>query len=270
MSVQFVERLLIVDPIPVGLEAEIRLGMVHISTTASGQTKRTFEPGVTKLQFDAVLTKLASSDSWESVSDWKEYEDRFFVHPVNGKKLRATVSYNAETGAEEVLVVEKKQIKHVIATVPFNTLLASTTPKTGIKMALAEEIILGKDEMDALPAHIVPNHVRIKHRKSFLHASSTIPGVKFQFDLTRVWQGATFEEAEMKQRMSVDTSDSSAGFTSEHQQATTYEIEVEVKGEPLKNRLELFAALFSLLHKASDLVRMAGLKSFHIDQFMFL
>jgi hypothetical protein len=169
-----------------------------------------FDSGVPQQAFNKQLLKMESNPSWSRVIDWTDTHDYFFANNV-----RATKTADGDT-----FFVMKQPLQHVNVRVPERIQALRVSLKT---------------EAPVQPPKAMPEWVRIKKRKSFVHKS-------FSFDFTYVWSGRTVEEANQKQ--------------------PRYEIEIECRD--IHNQKGAQYLALSLLMKLHDLLERDSPASFEI------
>lgn len=159
-----------------------------------------FDSGVPQPTYNKHLLMLQSNPTWDTVYDWQDSQDYYF--PDN---IRATKTIEGDARFER-----KTTVKHVNVRCPDRPLSLRVS---------------WKDEAPVAPPTAVPEWVRIKTRKSFVHKA-------FSFDLTYVWSGRNEEEA--------------------RNSAPTYEVEIECKRLDDPKGPEYLA--LSMLMKLHDLL----------------
>jgi len=155
-------------------ELEARFGYIN-------PMDNTFTPGVSQDVFDKVLTSMTLYDGWDSATHFVESRDVFYA-TEDGHQVRTT------TLGDSVMHTRKEKIKTVSLCATGQRVNVSGTP-LDIRVALAKEsLVLLRD----IPPQVLPDSiqmVRIKQRKSFFWGA-------WRWDLTRVWNGSTFLEAD--------------------------------------------------------------------------
>jgi len=154
------------------LELEARLGYINPADCS-------FRPGVPPAVFDRLLRAFELNDSWAATTDFAESRDVAHRCRTGDRLVRTT------TGPDGVT--------HCVKTVLGRAALCATGQRVtaagsalDVRVSLArEELVLSRD----LPAHACPEWVRVKQRRSFTWGA-------WRWDFTRVWQAATFLEAD--------------------------------------------------------------------------
>lgn len=163
-------------------------------------TRANFDSGVPQQTYNKLLLLLESNAGWDAVRDWQDSQDYYFPDGVRGSK----------TADGDAYFERKVTVRHLNVRCPDRPLSLR---------------ISWKDESPITPPTALPQWVRIKTRKSFVHKA-------FTFDLTYVWSGRNEEEARAA--------------------APSYEVEVECRHLDEPKGPEYLA--LSLLMKLHDLL----------------
>jgi hypothetical protein len=165
----------------VRVELELRLGR-------HGDDGAAFVSGLGEAHFQRILSCLESYGGWTRVVDWNNFDDIFFDVELEGSRVevRSRVTYDGEIHVESIT---KKRV--------MDKVLDLRVAGLCVRPAVALEKII---ENQCLPASVVPKHVRLRRRKSFVIGSTVLPGEVFRFDVTLTWVAATKYEAEKAMR----------------------------------------------------------------------
>ena len=152
------------------LELEARLGYIN-------PVDCKFRPGVPPDVFDRLLRAFELNGSWAATTEFAESRD--VAHRVGDRLVRTTTAPDGVT--------------HCVKTVLGRAALCATGQRVtaagaalDVRVSLArEELVLSRD----LPPYVEPEWVRVKQRRSFSWGA-------WRWDFTRVWQAATFLEAD--------------------------------------------------------------------------
>jgi hypothetical protein len=165
----------------VRVELELRLGRRSNDGNA-------FVSGLEERHFQKILACLESYGGWTRVIDWSNFDDIFFDIELEGARVevRSRVTYN---GAIHVESITKKRV--------MDKVLDLRVAGLCVRPAVALEKVI---ENQCLPASVVPKHVRMRRRKSFVVGSTALSGDVFRFDVTLTWVAETKYEAEKAMR----------------------------------------------------------------------
>jgi len=195
------------------LELECRLG--HI------QPDGYFQSGVT-FQFIHDLQKNFNDFSeWSHSDNWTITTDYFFKipdsaeNPFKNQEVRITACFEMDKNMEKKRMKTKRVVKQSVKrwnlkyndTSPARFMQLKDNRHYDLRLSLQKEIPVDEKWIDPV---INPHLVRIKSRKSWYYNSrnNQLDHAIWRFDITRVWTGTTYSQAEEKQKMG----DSSALF----------------------------------------------------------
>ena len=205
------------------VEFEARFGQFQ----SSG--KGHFTPGVSAQTLSTIEKMLESFTEWDSGTNWEDMHDYFYTH--EGASIRTTVHFQHDSENFDMTHITKQTVNQV----NLKRMGASLTPTSyDMRVSLNRECP-HKD----LPPIVTPQFVRIKKRRSFSLKH-------WRFDLSRVWEGKTRLEAEMRQ--------------SKHEPIYEFEVEWVNPHEYLKmdsNHTNEYVAT-SLLLKMMDFMQWKG------------
>ena len=147
--------------------------------------------------FNNIERMLSSYDQWESdiSREWQESHDYFYEH--QGQRIRTTVHFGKE-GIKQTHLLKSSLVKLTMgfdAEESSGEVVAREDPHpvaTHIRASVSQEQEI---HPKLVPDIVNPEFVRIKQRKAYKHGC-------WAFDMTRVWQGATRQEAEARQATS--------------------------------------------------------------------
>lgn len=157
-----------------------------------------FRGGVGKEAHARVEEVLSGYSGWTRVQDWVETRDVYYEIRVEGgsvKQVRTEVSAHDNT----------IKCKHVVKTPleKVDLVLRRTDGETeNLPFQIDARVCVSTEEAlqeNCIPCAVCPKHVRVKQRKSFFLRSNGAGEETFRFDITRVWAGSTYKEAERKQ-----------------------------------------------------------------------
>lgn len=191
-------------------ELEARFGTLERDPTTH---KEFFKAGVSQEFMRKSLHRLQQFGEWCEVTPWVETTDYYYALPpgpddLNDKGLlvRTTTEYNKDAALWKPTHICKtlrdKQDFRYIASLP--SMVETAPSPNSAKYDLRVSLNFEERVPDELIPQAVPDlrYVRIKSRKSFRCASKDTKVPVWSFDFTQSWAGATFEEAEQKQKRS--------------------------------------------------------------------
>lgn len=169
-------------------EIEIRLGKQDIETEK-------FTAGLSQNAAASLCTAFINADFWEETCEWERSHVFLYTLPHSGRQVRTETIF--QSSGIRTFTQEKKKILNI------DFLLSDTLPqpvarketsvtKTSVslpcaRVALAiENPILTCD----LPQTVQPEKVFVKHRRTFVLASSGF-GKVWEYTITRRWGGDT-------------------------------------------------------------------------------
>ena len=163
-------------------ELEIRLGRIE-----DGR----FQNGVSHIFLNQAIMMLQTYSGWDSVSEWVQCVD-YFYDDASGNTIRTRVYAD-----KDPMHIQKT----VERTADFKMLDDAGSPLKRQFAPGAFRIQLAV-ETNTEPTELfcVPKLVRIKQRKSFTY------GRQWRFDMSKVWSGKTFNEADRLLHCGVPTS----------------------------------------------------------------
>lgn len=172
---------------PQGIELEGRLGLASDSRFVSDVGREAHE---------RIAELLGEYQGWSEVRDWVETHDVYFEVKAQGgeaKRLRTEVS------TEQGNICRRHIAKRAIGKIDLALQSLDASP---LPFQLDARICASCEEPvedDHVPSLVRPIIVRIKQRKTFFLKARSVDDKAFRFDLTRVWSGASYQEAEAKQ-----------------------------------------------------------------------
>jgi hypothetical protein len=150
-------------------EVEIRIGSIE---------NRRFSNGISLANFERQLAMLEEYPEWDEKSDWEQHVDYFFMS--GGVSVRQRVSQSFSGCSAIVKEVQAKTDLQII----FDEVFGVATDGA-IRIQRSREIPIVVNQ-----AAVLPTFVRLVQRKSFLYNG------QWRFDLSKVWEGKTFNEAD--------------------------------------------------------------------------